>query len=128
MYARRQRTHAEEYLRLAASLGGVCILSALALFAMRGTWDMYGKLREASASAAAMKSELASFEVREERLTADIERLSTDAGVEGELRERYGFARPGEGVIRVVDRTPESASVEQVQGGGSAVFRALFSW
>ncbi len=118
----------EEYLRLTAGLLGTCVLAALALFAVRGAWDMYGKLREASASSVAAGRELASLETQEARMNADIARLSSARGVEGEMRERYGFARPGEGVIHVVDRAPATVGAGPRGGGGSAVLKALFSW
>lgn len=126
MYARKHTTHTEEYLRLIVGLCGTCLLAALAFLAMRGTWDMYGKLSEASRGSSAAQTELASLEVEEARMNQDIAKLSTARGVEGELRARYGFARPGEGVIQVVNRKEEASRPNLSPTAG--VLKALFSW
>jgi cell division protein FtsB len=53
---------------------------------------------------------LSDLEEREKMLEASIDNLSSDEGVEEELRKNFDIAKDGEGVIRVVDKTAEGAS------------------
>lgn len=112
------------------AVGGVVLLVAAAFFALRGTWGMYGKLASASEGASAAMRQLQSLEARRTQIGADIERLSTERGVEGELRERYGLAKPGEGVIQVVENADAPASVGAVQAESllQKVFHTLLPW
>lgn len=55
----------------------------------------------ARATAQTTQKQLASIQSREKTLETDIHELSTQRGEEATLRETYGVARPGEGVIIV---------------------------
>ncbi len=48
------------------------------------------------------QKQLASLQTRQQSLEKDINELSTERGKEATLRETFGVARPGEGVIIVV--------------------------
>lgn len=128
-YAHKHRTHTEETLRLFAAVCGTVLLAVAVFFAMRGTLSMYGKLSAASESSSAAERELQDLEARQTRIQADIERLSSSRGVEGELRQRYGLAKPGEGVIQVVESqsTPVPAGAKN-ENPIQNMLKTLFPW
>ncbi len=129
-YARKHRTHTEETLRLIMAVGGTVLLAGAAFFAVRGTWSMYGKLSAAGESSSAAAHELRDLQVRQIRIQADIERLSSPRGVEGELRERYGLAKPGEGVIQVVESQSSAVPANAPSGGTilEKILHTLLPW
>ncbi len=47
---------------------------------------------------------LEGLQVRDKMLSAEIERLKTETGVEQEIREKYNLVKEGEEVIMVVDK------------------------
>jgi len=63
---------------------------------------MYGKFTEAAAARSVAEAQLADLEERHGEVKANVENFSTDRGLEGAVRERYGVARPGEGQIDIV--------------------------
>ena len=62
------------------------------------------------------------------QLSGDIDKLKTDQGVEDSIREKFGFAKPGEGMIVVVDDKPAPvAPEEKKENGFEAWWKSLFS-
>ncbi len=56
----------------------------------------------ARTTAQSTQKQLASLQARQQSLEKDINELATERGKEATLRETFGVARPGEGVIIVV--------------------------
>jgi cell division protein FtsB len=84
------------------------VLSLLLVWLVFLNVSIYQKERVAQAAAHDTQVQLAAFQSREKALQASVNELSTDRGQEAVLRETYGVAKPGEGVIIVVP--PETAS------------------
>ncbi len=78
-------------LALLVILGGLSVVRAFA------------KEREAAKLRNQYRKELSDMESRETELNRQIENLSTDRGLEEEIRERYRVAKPGEELVVVVD-------------------------
>ena len=92
------------------------VVFALILFLVaRGAWGMYDKSVEASAKRDAAAKQLVDLVAREKELNSDIDHLSTDRGIEEEIRNRFMVAKEGENVIIVSDpankETPNSITV-----------------
>jgi len=85
------------------SRGMLVMLSIVTIFLGNAAWNVFQKYREARENRELAAQELQKLEERESGLSADIERLSTERGVEEELRKRFGVAKEGEEVIVVVD-------------------------
>src|SRR5437868_2203478 len=96
---RKRRNPKAELLRATLGTFGVLVLAALTFFAIRGAWGMYQKFTAASEASAASSANLAQLESQYTQVSADTANLATPRGVEGELRQRYGVAQPGEGEI-----------------------------
>lgn len=63
---------------------------------------LYQSERVVAGEELALKQELETLLTRRHELTAEIASLSTDRGVEEEIRERYGVVKEGEKVINLV--------------------------
>lgn len=108
---KKRRTHGSELLRVAIGVAGVLLLALVAFFAIRGAWNMYGKFAEAAAARQEAEAQLASLAVRYATVKGDVDTLGSERGVEEEVRERYGVARPGEGQIDIVRQAPTSTPI-----------------
>ena len=96
-------------------------------FVAHSAWGMYQKSRDAGDKRDAALERLTELEARERELSSDIARLSTNRGVEEEIRDRFMVAKDGEKVIIVSD--PEEEKVHTVtvgdEGDGSIVDRMM---
>ena len=118
-----------DLLRLGLRTLGCLVLVILASFLVRGTWGMYGKLVHASDGEEASRVELARLRAREVKVRASVEALSSDRGVEAEVRERYGVLRPGEGEIRVIYPVASTAPTSiPAAPWWARVWHALLVW
>ena len=96
---------------------GVALLLLLLIFVLaRGVWGVYSKEREAVRTAAQRAAELQELRAREVALAAELERVSTPRGVEGELREKYDLAKPGESMIVLIEPPAEKEKKTEVRG------------
>lgn len=83
-------------------LGAVFLLIIVAV-GVRGVWGVYKKAQESQVIREEAEATLSDLRAREAELRGDISVLSTDRGVEQELRERYDLAKADEGVIVIVE-------------------------
>lgn len=127
---KRHRSKGEEALRFALGVLGTVALAAGAALAARAAWGMYGKLAEASASEAASKSELSSLQAQQAGVSGALLELSSARGVEAQVRQRYGLARPGEGEIDIVESPQDASNASSTPPMSmfERIFHALFVW
>lgn len=97
-------------LRLGGLYGAALFLTILAFVSSLAAWRMYGRMARASEGEQAAQAQLARVEAQQGQVAADLQNLSTESGEEGELRRRYGVAKPGEGVIQIVVASTTSTS------------------
>lgn len=76
----------------------------VAVFLGNATWNVYKKYREASDNTAIAQAQLDKLNARERQLSASLASLKTVAGVEKELREKFGVVKDGEQMILIVER------------------------
>jgi len=105
-------------MRSAAALA----LLVLAVVSVRAAWGMYQTFTGALAAEGETAKELAALKQQETQVGAAVEVLSTERGLETQVRTRYGWGRPGEGKIDVV-RDPSSSVEDGQAGSGNAVIR-----
>ncbi len=87
------------------NIGEYVVAGLLALLVLWLLWLFFGIVRKEEIARHAVrdtKAELASLNERKEVLKQSIAELSTERGQEASLRQTYGVAKPGEGVIIVV--------------------------
>lgn len=81
---------------------------------------MYERYASASEARNAAELEVETLKARQADLDRKVASLSSDRGLEEELRRRFGVGREGEGVIEIIEQAPPPPQAPS--GGG------LFGW
>jgi len=105
---RKRRSTKAEWLRMLVGSAGILLLAALAVWSVRSAWSMYQKFTAASDAHAQAQAQLTQLQAQYTRVEAQVAELKTVRGQEGEFRQRYGVALPGEGEIDIVRQAPTS--------------------
>ena len=105
---------------LAQSWPALALLCVLALFFAWSVFGFWGKMEGTKKNRQLAEEKVAELEDKKARLSADIEKLSTEEGIEENIREKFGLAREGEGVIIIAD--DEKEAKEEAKSGG------FFNW
>ncbi len=126
---KKERGRGRQYLKMG---GGLVVLGVLVLVAAgsaQAAWGMYQKFLDASAANAAAQAELATLEAQHATVSATVEGLTTERGLEAAVRQRYGMGHPGEGEIDIVRQPadPAGASAEP-QGFWARLWAAVVIW
>jgi cell division protein FtsB len=126
---RKRRNMKAEILRVAMGSAGVVALAAVAFFGVRGAYNMYGKFVAASEARTSAQAQLASLQAQYNSVNTQVEELSSPEGVEAQVRERYGVAKPGEGEIDIVTEPPTTTPAQAPgQSWWQIIWHALFVW
>ncbi len=99
----------------------IVFLSLLLVALIAAVFGIFLKEEEARATADRTKQELATLNDRTEKLSKDIQDVTSERGKEAALRQMYGVAKPGEEVIIVTPGGDESKSF-------LSWWRRLLSW
>jgi cell division protein FtsB len=83
--------------------GGVALLVCIAGLIAHSTWEVYGKMVAVKAERLEAEAERELLRARTEELGASLKLLSTDRGIEEEIRSRYPLVKPGEVEIVLID-------------------------
>lgn len=87
------------------------VLLIPAVYFMTVAWHAYLKEREAHTNMLAATAELERLKERESILDKEIGRLSSERGIEEELREKYEVGKPGEHMIVLIDKDQDQKDV-----------------
>ncbi len=87
----------------------IALIIILALL-IQATWKIYLKERESAANLAKTENQLNLLKSRSNVLSEDLNKLTTNQGVEGEIRSKYEVAKSGEQVIVIVDKNTATSS------------------
>lgn len=80
------------------------ILIVVSVFLLRSVWDVYKKSVVARISMDEARSDLEALQLKKTGLEREINSLSTERGIEEELRRRFQVVKPGEQVLVIVDK------------------------
>jgi len=90
-----------------------CILIIFLAWGAVSVFNAYKKQRTAVALLSQSRDDMNKLTAQQASLTNQIQSLSTDRGVEAEVRERYRVVKPGEQLVIVVNNsTPSVADPE----------------
>jgi len=103
MFNLREKRIFEKILYSKISLGALVVVL---LFSLNAAWGVYEKYREAAKNRDRELSSNALVEARVNALQEEVALLQTDRGIEKTIREEFGFAEDGEGVIVLVGEAP----------------------
>ena len=84
----------------------IIVLLLLSGAVVWGAIDIFQKERETNMKKKTVAENIAELKAREDLLEKQIQDLKTDYGVEKNLRENFGLAKDGEGVIVIPEETP----------------------
>jgi cell division protein FtsB len=125
----KRRGGAQKLLRVALGCIGILALIFLAVLSVRAAWGMYGKFAHANDVRAGAERELETLQGQYVRVEAAVGRLSSERGIEAEVRQRYGVAKPGEGEITIVREEPDAeVFASQPTTLWGRIWDALFVW
>lgn len=124
----KHRTTKKEPWVLLAHAAGILALCAVTVFLVRAAFGMYGKLNRAAAGQEEARAELTLLEEQKKQVAATVEGFSSDRGVEAQIRQRFGVARPGEGEIQIVREAPQMPTTPAAESWWKRILRALFVW
>lgn len=79
-------------------------------------WGIYQKERETQIRKTQRAQVLTEVKERERVLEEEIERLSTQRGVEEEIRSKFDVARVGERILVIVDAPEENVPLKNEEG------------
>ena len=96
------------------------IIGCIGLFILiRAAWNIHEKAVVADERLSQAQAELSSLEQQKESLSSSISYLSTPAGMEAELRDKYHAVKAGESVAVIVDDASSGASSSSSGGASS---------
>lgn len=126
---RRAQPREHIFARFLLALCAAGILLFISSASVKAAWEMYQTFDVAAAERAEAEGELQTVRAEHTQMSATLEALGSSRGMEAAVRERFGFVRPGEGEIRIVRNTNETAVQEEVTTNPvSRFFHALFVW
>jgi len=98
------------YERVAASpLALIAILVVLG-FLTKAAWSIHAKASQSSQKLALEQAELAKLQKNQNDLSSQVAYLSTDQGVEAEMRSKFKAVKDGEQVAVIVDDQSQTAA------------------
>ena len=102
------------------------ILGLLVIWFSFAVFSMYKKERDTRLKRIEQKGILDELKTREASLSEEIERLSTERGIEEEVRSKFEVGREGEEVIIIVDN-PENDGVSEIEKK-KTFWQKVFGW
>ena len=105
---KKRNTKVHHSLKFGFALLGMLVLVGLAGVAISSAWHMYGTFNEAVMARHNAEVQLASLQSDMSRVSASVAALGSQEGVEAQMRDRFGVAKPGEGEIEIVRNQPTS--------------------
>lgn len=84
------------------------------VFVAQGSWKMFVRARSSADRLARAERELSSLEERKKELSFNIARLSTEQGMEAELRTKYRAVGDGESVAIILGGEQTTATTTPV--------------
>ena len=103
----------------------IFVFIIIVIFLVRAVYDIYQKERMSAKSVSSVEENYNSLKARQSMLKSEIERLSTDKGVEEEIRSKFSVAKPGETVVVIIDSGSTSTGLENVEVG---FWQKIFGW
>lgn len=86
------------------------VIAAGAAFAV---WGVYQKEQDSRALRLEAEAQLSDLRNQQENLSQRISELHTEKGKEAVLREQYGVAKSGEGLVVIVESEKQTVPVEE---------------
>ncbi|MFN3693005.1 MAG: FtsB family cell division protein [Candidatus Paceibacteria bacterium] len=93
----------------------VGILAFVCLFLLWVVYDRYTIERDMAKRRAEAEAHVAELKARKEHIKDKVEYLSSERGMEAEMRRNFDVAQPGEQVVIIVDEEKKDSEVTPLQ-------------
>lgn len=94
------------------------VLAALFLLMLQATWGVWGKARETRLLKDRHEKTLAELKDRAAALQAEVDRLTSERGIEEEVRSKFDVGREGESVLIITDPKDDLEDTETRERSG----------
>ena len=95
----------------------LAFLGILLLFFIWGIIGFTGKMHMTRENRKIAENKVQELELEKEKLSSDIAKLKTEKGIEENIREKFGLAKEGEGMIVIVeDKNPQTEQNDFSEG------------
>ena len=112
--------------RFIYSKATLVILGLIVIWLIFVVWNMYQKERDTRLKRIEQREILDELREREVSLSEEIERLSTERGIEEEVRSKFEVGKEGEEIVVIVDKPEEeNASETNLK---KTFWEKIFSW
>jgi cell division protein FtsB len=112
--------------RILYSKPTLIILTLLVIWLFFAVWSIYKKERDTRLRRIEQREVLNELQGREKSLKEEIERLSTERGIEEEVRSKFEVGKEGEKVFIIVDNPEKENSPEDDSKDG--LWQKIFNW
>jgi cell division protein FtsB len=102
------------------------VLGCLTLFFAYGVLSLVGKMQTTSKNRQIIENKVKELKMDKAKLTADISKLQTKDGVEESIREKFGWAKEGEGLVVVIEDQSKNDAEQESSGGFWGFVKNLF--
>lgn len=99
----RNFQHKRNWRNVLESRPVLILMGILLLFFAYGMVGFVSKMADTIKNRQIAENKIAELQKNKENLSTNIAKLKTDAGVEENIRDKFGLAKDGEGLIVVVD-------------------------
>lgn len=102
------------------------VLFVIVLLALHSTWKVYQKRKESFAMMSASMVRLNELEQRDRELELKIKKLSTESGLEEEIRSKFNVAKDSENIVIIVREEDSGTTTEVTKPSLWSKFKGLF--
>ncbi len=121
------RNHQENWFkRVLHSYFGLALLAIFILFFAWNVIKFAEKAQETAKNKKIAQEKLTELENQKTQLSGEIDKLNTEKGVEASIRDKFGLAKDGEGLVVVVDDQSKSATAPKPPTGFWAKIKSWF--
>ena len=104
----------------------IIFLGIIVIFFLFNLFNFLGRMQETRKNRELVENKIKELDKSKEQLESEIKELSTDKGAEESIREKFGLAKEGEGMIIVVD-DKGNVKVDN-QANSSGFFNFFKNW
>ena len=96
----------------------LAFLGIIVLVFAFGVVGFMGKMRMTIENRKIAENKIAQLEKEKEKLSSDVAKLKSQDGIEESIRQKFGLAKEGEGMIMIVDDKNQAKRVEDIPKKG----------
>ncbi len=101
-------------------------LSILALVIANGVWKIYQREKQSESMRFEAEARLTSLKNQKDSLTKEMNKLSSEGGVEEEIRQKFNVVKPGEHVVVIVNTDQATTTATTTSGFWASLWQKIW--